>query len=180
MSELIETPKRPVRMLTNDDTSPRPVYVVWEITMKCDQPCQHCGSRAGAVRPNELSTAEAFEIAESLARLGTREVTLIGGEAYLRPDVYDIVRKLASLDLRVTMQTGGRAFTPERAREFRDAGLSGLGVSIDGPARVHDKLRGNLGSHAAAVRALESARDVGMQLSANTQVNRLNWNMLPE
>ena len=169
MSEPVETPKRPVRMLTDADTTPRPVYVVWEITMKCDQPCQHCGSRAGAVRENELSTEEAFAIAESLGRLGTREVTLIGGEAYLRPDVYDIVRKLAGLGMRVTMQTGGRAFTKERARAFRDAGLAGIGVSIDGPARVHDRLRGNLGSHAAAVQSLDNAREVGMALSANSQ-----------
>src|SRR6185369_6710413 len=122
----------------------------------------------------------AFEIAESLSRLGTREVTLIGGEAYLRPDVYDIVRKLADLGMRVTMQTGGRAFTKERARAFRDAGLDGIGVSIDGPARVHDRLRGNLGSHAAAVQSLDNAREVGMSLSANSQVNRLNWTMLRE
>ncbi len=181
MSESSPTAPRPVRMLTDDSSDrPRPIYVVWEITMKCDQPCEHCGSRAGPARTDELSTAESFEIAESLARLGTREVTLIGGEAYLRPDVYDLVRKLHSLDLRVTMQTGGRAFTAERARAFKDAGMDGIGVSIDGPARVHDRLRGNLGSHQAAVRALDHAREVGMALSANTQVNRLNWNMLEE
>jgi radical SAM protein with 4Fe4S-binding SPASM domain len=182
MSDRFEAPAEPVRMLTADDdaTKPKPVYVVWEITMKCDQPCQHCGSRAGPARSNELSTDESFEIAESLARLGTREVTLIGGEAYLRPDVYDLVRKLAGLGIRVTMQTGGRAFTPERARAFKDAGLSGLGVSIDGPARVHDRLRGNLGSYTAAVAALDNARAVGLQLSANSQINRLNWTMLRE
>lgn len=180
MSEPVETPPQPVRMLTESDTSPRPIYVVWEITMKCDQPCQHCGSRAGPARDNELSTEESFEIAESLSRLGTREVTLIGGEAYLRPDVYDIVRKLAGLGIRVTMQTGGRAFTMERARAFKDAGLDGIGVSIDGPARIHDRLRGNLGSHAAAVQSLDNARAVGMTLSANSQVNRLNWTMLRE
>jgi radical SAM protein with 4Fe4S-binding SPASM domain len=168
-------------MLTDDDAGrPSPVYVVWEITMKCDQPCQHCGSRAGAARPSELSTEESMEVAESLGRLGAREVTLIGGEAYLRPDVFQIIEKLASLGIRVTMQTGGRAFTPDRARAFRDAGLEGLGVSIDGPARVHDKLRGNLGSYAAAIRALEAAGAVGMQLSANSQINRLNWELLPE
>ena len=49
-----------------------------------------------------------------LAELGCREVTLIGGEAYLRSDVYAIVRKLTDLGMRVTMQTGGRAFTEER------------------------------------------------------------------
>ncbi len=30
-----------------------PAYVVWELTLRCDQPCRHCGSRAGAARPVE-------------------------------------------------------------------------------------------------------------------------------
>jgi radical SAM protein with 4Fe4S-binding SPASM domain len=175
------TPGTPVRILTLDSPSrPRPVYVVWEITMKCDQPCHHCGTRAGPARTNELSTEEAFAVCESLARLEAREVTLIGGEAYLRPDVFDILRKLVDLGVRVTMQTGGRAFTPERARAFRDAGLAALGVSIDGPARAHDVLRGNAGSHAAAIAALDAARGVGLPVTANTQVNRLNWDALHE
>lgn len=171
----------PVRSLVRDDIGrARPVYVVWEITMKCDQPCQHCGSRSGKSRPSELSTEEMFEVARGLARLGSREVTLIGGEAYLREDCVDLIRFLRDLGLRVTMQTGGRAFTPEMARTFRDAGLSGLGVSIDGPARDHDRLRGNLGSHRQALRALEAAGEAGLTLGANTQVNKLNCDHLPE
>jgi radical SAM protein with 4Fe4S-binding SPASM domain len=164
----------------DDLGNPRPIYVVWELTMKCDQPCQHCGSRAGHAREDELSTEEILEVARGLVRLGTREVTVIGGEAYLRPDLHEIVRALAGAGIRVTMQTGGRAFTLERAKGLRDAGLDGLGVSVDGPARVHDKIRGNLGSHHAAVQALENGGAVGFVLSANTQVNRLTAGCLVE
>jgi radical SAM protein with 4Fe4S-binding SPASM domain len=171
----------PVRALRDDDLgAPRPIYVVWELTMKCDQPCQHCGSRAGQAREDELDTAEILEVAKGLVRLGTREVTVIGGEAYLRTDLHEIVRTLAASGIRVTMQTGGRAFTLERARGLRDAGLDGLGVSVDGPARIHDRLRGNLGSHRAAIQALENGAAVGMVLSANTQVNRLTADHLVE
>lgn len=169
----LETP--PVRALRPEDYDvARPVYTVWELTMKCDQPCQHCGSRAGHARDEELSTAELLEVARSLARLGCRECTLIGGEAYLRPDLHEIIGELAKGGIRVTMQTGGRAFTRERAEALRAAGLTGLGVSIDGPARVHDRLRGNLGSHQAALRALDNAREAGLVIGANTQINRLN------
>lgn len=148
--------------------------------MKCDQPCEHCGSRAGHARSSELSTDEILEVGASLARLGCREVALIGGEAYLRPDLHQVVRFLADKGIRVVMQTGGRAMTLERARGLKEAGLVGLGVSIDGPARVHDRLRGNLGSHLAAIRALDAAREVGLLVSANTQVNRLNQDLLRE
>lgn len=163
-----------------DLTSPRPIYAVWEITLRCDHACDHCGSRAGPVRDDELSTAELLEVADALARLGTREVTLIGGEAYLRSDVYELVEHLAKAGVRVTMQTGGRGLTAARAQRLRDAGLSAVGVSIDGTAAVHDTLRASPGSHDAALRAIESVRAAGMVVTSNSQINRLNMHELPE
>jgi len=163
-----------------DQKGARPLYAVWELTMKCDQPCEHCGSRAGHARVAELSTEEILKVADSLAELGTREIALIGGEAYLRPDLGKIVEHLTSKGLRVSMQTGGRALNPERCKMLKAAGLYGVGVSIDGPSKIHDRLRGNLGSHAAAMRALENARDAGMVVTSNAQINRLNHEHLWE
>jgi len=57
----------------------RPNYAVWEITLRCDLACRHCGSRAGPARPDELGLAEALDLVSQLADLGVREVTLIGG-----------------------------------------------------------------------------------------------------
>ncbi|HEY4118316.1 MAG TPA: radical SAM protein, partial [Byssovorax sp.] len=114
----------PIRARRADDNDvPKPLNAVWELTMKCDQPCAHCGSRAGAARVAELSTAEIVEVGRALARLGCREVSLIGGEAYLRKDILEIVRALADLGLLVSMQTGGRAMTAARAQTLKDAGL---------------------------------------------------------
>ncbi|MDP2309635.1 MAG: radical SAM protein [Pseudomonadota bacterium] len=170
-----------VRTLRPEDfDQARPVYTVWELTLRCDHACAHCGSRAGAARSDELTTAELLEVAASVVRLGTREVTIIGGEAYLRPDVYEIVAYLHNAGVRVTMQTGGMAFTAERARRFFEAGLAAIGVSVDGPPAIHDLLRARPGSHAAAIRALENAHDLGMITTVNTQVNRLNMGHLRE
>jgi radical SAM protein with 4Fe4S-binding SPASM domain len=173
-------PDPPRELRPEDEGRDIPIYAVWELTMKCDQPCQHCGSRAGHARDAELTTQEVLEVAQSLADLGCREVALIGGEAYLRTDLYEIVGFLASRGLRVGVQTGGRALTLERALRLREAGLTGLGVSVDGPAPVHDLLRGNAGSHEAALRALDAGREAGLVVSSNTQVNRLNYRLLRE
>ena len=167
-------------MRPGDEDAPRPIFAVWELTMKCDQPCQHCGTRAGHARASELSTAEILAVAASLVELGCREVGLIGGEAYLRPDLDEIVAYLAGRGLRVGMQTGGRALTVARARSLREAGLTALGVSVDGPREVHDLLRGNAGSHEAALRALDAGREAGLVISSNMQVNRLNYRLLRE
>lgn len=158
-----------------------PVYVVWEITLRCDHACAHCGSRAGpSVRDNELSTEEMFEVADALERLGSREVTLIGGEAYLRSDCYELIEYLSAKGIRVTMQTGGRGLTPTRCRKLKEAGLAAIGVSVDGPEAIHDELRNAPGSHAAAMRAIANAHDHGIICTSNSQVNRLNKDVLKE
>ena len=167
------------RTITQEDVeSPRPVYAVWEITMRCDHACAHCGSRAAVARPDELTREELMDVAGQLIRIGSREVTLIGGEAYLRPEIFEITRFLVDGGVRVTMQTGGRGLTLELAKELKAAGMAAIGVSIDGPAEVHDALRASKGSHAAALRALDNARAVRLPTTSNIQVNNLNKHLL--
>ena len=169
------------RTLGPDDlATPRPIYVVWETTLRCDHACAHCGSRAGpAARPDELRTEELLEVADSLIRLGCREVTLIGGEAYLRGDCCQLIEHLSAGGVRVTMQTGGRGLTPTRIRRLRDAGLAAVGVSIDGLETSHDLLRASPGSWRAAMDAIANARAVGLTVTSNSQINRVNKDELP-
>ncbi|MDP6933478.1 MAG: radical SAM protein [Myxococcota bacterium] len=171
------------RTLTTDDIGRnKPIYAVWETTMQCNHACAHCGSRAGpdAARPRELDTSEIMAVAAQLVDLGTREVTLIGGEAYLRDDIIELVTFLSGAGVRVTMQTGGRGLSLALCKELRQAGMAAIGVSIDGPARVHDVLRASPGSFLAGMRALENARAAGMTTTSNLQVNRLNRDHLRE
>lgn len=158
----------------------KPIYVVWELTMRCDQACAHCGSRAFSPRPSEVHGEQLFAICDQLHALGTREVTLIGGEAYLHPDVYAVTERLANHGIKVTMQTGGRGLTRRRLQTLKDAGLKVVGVSVDGPEEVHDTLRANKGSHKHAIEALHIARDLGVVSASNTQFNRLNAHLVEE
>jgi len=158
---------------------PRPVYAVWELTLGCDLSCNHCSSRAGRARPEELSTAEALALVEQLADLGVQEVTLIGGEAYLRADWLDIIRAIRARGLRCTLVTGGRGLDPARVAQAKQAGLQGVSVSIDGLEASHDALRGVRGSFASAFAALAAVKASGMQATANTQVGRPNLKDIP-
>jgi radical SAM protein with 4Fe4S-binding SPASM domain len=148
----------------------RPIYAVWEITLKCDLACRHCGSRAGKARPDELSTEEALDLVDQMADLGVKEVTVIGGEAYLRDDWTEIVRRVRGYGMTCTMTTGGRGVDAERARVAKEAGLQSVSVSVDGLRETHDALRGVKGSFDAAIAALGHLRAAGIPVSANTQI----------
>lgn len=147
-----------------------PVHAVWEITLACNLKCAHCGSRAGKRRPDELDTAECLEVVDALARLGTREVTLIGGEAFLRKDWTEIVARVRSHGMYCAVQTGGWAFTAKRLEEGIAAGLQGVGVSIDGMRELHDRVRGRDGAWDNAIDVLRRAAAAGLNRSANTQI----------
>lgn len=176
-----ETVPRPRRYRTEEDLRGYvPVHVVWEITLACNLKCIHCGSRAGKPRPEELSTQECLEVVDQLARLGTREVTLIGGEAYLRRDWLEIVRAIHGHGMYCAIQTGARQLTENRIREAAAAGLQGIGVSLDGLSDLHDELRGVRGSYDMAIDALRRARAAGLRTSVNTQIGARTMAQLPE
>ncbi len=173
--------EKPNRYLTPEERAAfRPVHVVWETTLACDLKCHHCGSRAGRVRPRELSTEECLDLVRQLARLGTREVTLIGGEAYLRRDWIEIVREITVNGMQCTLQTGGLHLTEERVRRAAAAGLVAAGVSIDGLEEVHDRLRGVKGSFEAGFAALHRLHAHGIKISVNTQITSLVMPQLRE
>jgi radical SAM protein with 4Fe4S-binding SPASM domain len=158
----------------------RPMYAVWELTLQCDLACRHCGSRAGHARPEELTTAEALDLVRQMADLGVKEVTVIGGEAYLRDDWTDIVRAIRAHGMSATMTTGGRGMTPARASLAKEAGIESASVSIDGAETTHDRLRGVVGSYRSAIEAIQNLRNAGVRVSCNTQINRLSMPELPE
>jgi Y-X(10)_GDL-associated radical SAM protein len=177
---MLETSQQPARYLRDDDFQRFvPVHVVWEITLACDLKCLHCGSRAGRRRPNELNTEECLEVIESLARLGTREVSLIGGEAYLRKDWIQLIEAIRSHGMYCAIQTGGRNLNPARLAQAVEAGLNGVGVSLDGMAPLHDKVRNVPGSFGKAIDTLKRARAAGLATSVNTQIGALTLPDLP-
>jgi radical SAM protein with 4Fe4S-binding SPASM domain len=159
--------------------TPHPLYVVWEITLACDLGCRHCGSRAGPRRDGELTTAECLDVVRQFAEMGIREVTLIGGEAYLRDDWDVIARAITDAGMVVGMTTGARNLDDDRLQRAVDAGMRSISISLDGLERTHDAQRGVKGSWRAAVNAAERIAKTPILLANNTQINRLSLPELP-
>jgi radical SAM protein with 4Fe4S-binding SPASM domain len=170
-------PKALARWRPHDDSPPS--IAVWEITLRCDLGCRHCGSRAGHARHDELNMAEALDLVRQLADLGLKEVTLIGGEFYLREDWDTIAREISRRGMLCSIVTGARQMNDERVHRAVAAGVGKISLSIDGLERTHDAIRGSAGSWKAAVSAARRIRAGGIDLSVNTQMNRLTMPELP-
>lgn len=167
----METRKLPHRYaLESDYARSHPIHAVWEITLACNLKCMHCGSRAGKARPSELSTEEAIDVVRQLARLRVREVTIIGGEAFIRRDWLEIIRAIRDHGMHPSMQSGGLALNEQRIAAAKDAGLKSCGISIDGDPELHDRVRGVKGSYDHALRALRLLKKYEIVSSVNTQI----------
>ncbi|MCB9749199.1 MAG: radical SAM protein [Myxococcales bacterium] len=159
--------------------SPKPRLAVWEFTLACDQACLHCGPRAGRPRADELSTEEALQLVRDLARMGVGEVSLIGGEAYLRNDFLLVLREIRAQGMLASIVTGGYNLTRARAEAAVEAGLLVAGVSIDGLEQSHDRVRNTPNSWRRAFAALRLLREAGCTVHANTQINDYTRRELP-
>lgn len=160
-------------------TRPRTTYAVWEFTLQCNLGCVHCGSRAADPRASELSTGEALDLVAQMADVGIREVTLIGGEAYLRADWLTIVEAIRDAGMNCSLTTGGYGISAAAAQAMQRAGLNQVSVSIDGTRQTHDLLRGKAGSWDACFRTLGHLKSAKIPITCNTQINRLSAPELP-
>ncbi|MBE9197512.1 MULTISPECIES: nif11-class peptide radical SAM maturase 3 [unclassified Nodularia (in: cyanobacteria)] len=149
-------------------------YAVWEITLKCNLACQHCGSRAGQTRVDELTTAEALDMVKQMADVGITEVTIIGGEAFLRPDWLEIAQAITQAGMLCGMTTGGYGISLDTAHRMKAAGIGVVSVSVDGLEATHDRIRGKQGAWQWAFKTMSHLKQAGIPFGCNTQINRLS------
>jgi uncharacterized protein len=104
------------------------------------------------------------------------EPMLMGLEFFRR--AVELARSYARPGMTVqhTIQTNGTKIDAEWARFFRENGFL-VGLSIDGPAALHDVYRRDKGgrpTHTRVMRALELLREHGVEWNALTTVNAAN------
>ena len=132
-------------------------FPVWqyilEVTRRCNLRCEMCqyiqwlrGTPGAEQQEGELTTTEWLDVIDQIPRWGL--VTFTGGEPLVRSDFLTLL-EAASAKRRVHVITNATLLTEERARRFADlaprrlggAGLNFVGVSLDGPEDVHDRIR---------------------------------------
>jgi radical SAM protein with 4Fe4S-binding SPASM domain len=114
---------------------------VWELTLKCNLACTHCGSGAGNKRDSELTLEECMSIADGLINLKCRLVTLLGGEIFFYPGWEEIARKLSDGGVLVNFVTNGFSLSSEDIEKIKYSKIVNVAVSVDGTEEIHNIVR---------------------------------------
>ena len=151
-----------------------PKTCTWELTLRCNLNCAHCGSRAGRARPGEMPLETMLRVTRELGGMGCRRITLAGGEPTLSPHWERVASEGARMGVRVNMVTNGVNWCRETVRRAKDAGLVSLGVSLDGLEATHDRNRGYRGLFGRVLQLLEDCAVEGMPVGVVTTIWRGN------
>lgn len=153
--------------------------VVWNMTRACNLRCIHCYASAREEHPGELTTREAKKLIDDLVAFRVPVLLFSGGEPLLRRDFFELASYAAARGLRTVLSTNGTLITREMALRLREAGISYVGVSLDGVGEVNDRFRGQKGAFAAALEGIRHCLAVGQRVGVRFTLNRHNYTQLP-
>ncbi len=142
--------------------------VIFAVTRRCALKCEHCVEWDVLNRSEALSADDLHEIARRVRQRGTAQFFFSGGEPLQRfPDLLSLAASVSG-ESDVWILSSGLGLTAGKARRLRDAGVTGLALSLDHwDAPAHDRFRGLPGSFAAVERAARHALDAGLLIACS-------------
>jgi radical SAM protein with 4Fe4S-binding SPASM domain len=145
-----------------------PETIHFSVTGRCDQACTGCfysarpGSAVAAIHA-PFALFERVVCQADQARVF--QIALGGGEPLLHPRLVDMVRLAHNHGLVPNLTTNGNHLTRELALALRAAGVGQVQISLNGADEAANAA--SRPNFAAAVRALETCRAVGLRFGVN-------------
>ncbi|MGA1868441.1 MAG: radical SAM protein [bacterium] len=157
-----------------------PRSVVWELTLRCNMNCAHCGSEAGERRGEELNHEEALDFCHQLGQMGCELLTLLGGEPFLREDWDDLALCLNRYNVKVNAISNGYLMDQALVDRIKKAHLANVAISLDGLKDTHEKIRRKPGSYERVMNALSLLRQNEVSSAVVTTITKDNIMELDE
>ncbi len=147
-----------------------------EITARCNLRCRYCYFfNNPAVDYRELPTDEWLKFFAELGSLGVMNVTLAGGEPFIREDLPVLLEGIVRNRMRFSLLSNGALIDDEMAAFIARTGrCECVQISVDGScAAVHDTCRGK-GSFDGAVRGIRTLQRHGVNVAVRVTIHRNN------
>jgi MoaA/NifB/PqqE/SkfB family radical SAM enzyme len=150
----------------------------------CNFSCAHCceepymsrdlKKRTGGIDPRpQMGLAEYKKLSDQADEYGIFRFVLTGGEALLDKNLDKLIETLDPKKHLIILDTNGWTFDVDKAKWF--AGLGGYKAQISLDSMIeeeHDSFRKKKGSYKRVMRALDAAKEAGLELLISTCIVR--------
>ncbi|ADZ68793.1 pyrroloquinoline quinone biosynthesis protein PqqE [Polymorphum gilvum] len=159
-----------------------PLGLLAELTHRCPLQCGYCSNPLELMKADrELSTDAWRDAFAQAADLGILQVHLSGGEPTLRPDLDALIAVLSARGVYTNLITAAVTLSRGKLEAYADAGLDHVQVSFQGARPETTELVGRYrGGHEKKRAAARLVRDLGLPLTINAPIHRLNIDEVPE
>ncbi len=153
-----------------------PMAMLAELTHRCPLQCPYCSNPLELEKADsELSTEQWIDVMQQAVEMGILQIHFSGGEPALRTDLEDLVKAATDLNLYTNLITSGVNINEERAAKLAELGLAHVQISIqDSEEEQSNKIGGHRNGHQLKLAAAKAIRKVGLPLTLNAPVHRMN------
>lgn len=118
--------------------------LAYSITNKCNLQCTHCYASSGIPYEDELDISEICSlILDEAKKIGTRFITLTGGEPFTRKDIFQIICEIKKRGIRVCIATNGMLLSKSVIEILEELDVDRIQISLEGAnPEKNNKIRG--------------------------------------
>lgn len=147
------------------------------VTGRCNLDCAYCFYADEMAARDDLPSSRWLAFFEELGKIAVQRVTLTGGEAFTRPDLFELIDRIIANRMRYSILTNGTLIDEKAIEKFaagkRRLRLDSIQVSIDGSCSdIHDKSRPR--SFEKAIRGVRLLHFNGFPVTVRVTVNPFN------
>jgi len=155
-----------------------PLYVVFDVTNKCNLKCIHCYS---SKYDKELTKNDLFHIIDMLYRNGAGIIDFGGGEPLLRDDIFEILSYSKKIGLYTSISTNGTLLDKDCVKRLKSINIDHVCISLDGAnSETHDHIRNKKGTFEKAIIGIKNCLNAGINTQISTVIMKNNIDELDE
>jgi len=135
---------------------PPPKFVIWDCTRRCNLNCEHCGAKKEKY-PEELTAHQLKDLIRKLADYKVQYFVVTGGEPLLRQDLFEIFSFAKENGLKTGLATNGFFVNESNSKNIANI-FDSVQISLDGPQKIHNTIRGNKEAFQKVINAINLLR----------------------
>ena len=163
------------RIIRNEevpDAFSAPIKLFLDPSTKCPLKCPFCLSDSGIINTKGIDGQEIERLSNQIIDFGILKVKIGGGEPFVYPYFYDLIKKFNSSGRSVSTSTSGITLpniTQENLNILRENRVK-VSISLDGGEQYHDKTRCFPGLFKIATSSVKKLRENGIRTELRSTI----------